>query len=149
MMNTENRETFLSFAELFSRSARHCHEAEEFLRGTLPQVDEPYRQALQLIAEKERRLARELEKYAEQGPKNLIRTHLQYHLEQEQPAHPDTPGGAVEGVTRVNGELARLLNDLAEKTSAESLIGMIGSLQQEVDAITRQISMIRLTVRDV
>ena len=149
MIHTENRETFLSFAELFSRSARQCHEAEASLRGTLGQVDEPYRQALRLIADKERGLARELEKYAEQGPRNLIRTHVQYRLEQEQPAHPETPGGAVQGVTRVNDELARLLNDLAAKTPADSLSDMIASLQQEVDAITRQISMIRVTAGDV
>lgn len=143
------RETFISCAELFYHFAERCFRAEKALRDSMQQVDEPYRQGLELVAQVQHALGEELEKHAEKGPENLISTRLQYTPDQQLEPGAGSAGTAVQDITRVNGELLQVLQDVEEKMSPESIREMVGALRAEVDSFNRKISMIRLSMQDV
>ncbi len=149
MSQVENRETFISFEELFHSFSEQCFSAEQALRRTLQQADEPYSEGLKLVADAQHSLGQELRNCADQGPENLLATRLQYTLEQPRDAEADTAGAAVKGITRLNRELESVLKDLVDKTPQESISEMIDALRREVDTVNRKISMIRVSMQDV
>lgn len=149
MLHTENHETFLSFGELFSRSAERFLEAEREVRNHLNETDPPYRQAIELVADAEHQLAIELAEYAEKGPENIVCTRVQYKLQSNPPPTPSTIGDALKNITEINMELTEVLQDLSEKVAPETLQQTIETLRRDVEQANKQISMIRLTVQDI
>lgn len=149
MIHTENQETFLSFGELFSRSAQRFLEAERAVREHLNEADAPYSDAMQLVADAEHQLATDLAGYAEKGPENIVCTRLQYKLDSKPLPTPATLGDALKNVTKINSDLAAVLQDLSEKSAPETLQQTIKSLSQNVERVNKQISMIRLTAQDM
>ena len=113
------RQTFLSFGELFSRSAERCMEAESCLRTLLPECREPYTELIKLVANAEHRLANDLLRVARDAPARIVSTQVQFTPEAQEPQHPLTLEGALANVTAVNDQLAHLLSDLRQKTAMD------------------------------
>jgi len=149
MIHTENHETFLSFGELFSRSAEQLLQAERAVREHLNETEAPYQQAMKLVADAEHRLAIELAQYAEKGPENIVCTRVQYKLESDARPTPSTLEDALQHLTGINLELTEVLQDLSEKAAPETLQQTIETLRRDVEHVNKQISMIRLTAQDV
>jgi hypothetical protein len=149
MIQTENQQTFLSYGELFSRSAQRCLEAERCIRNYIDEVDAPYSHAIELIADAEHRLATDLAGYAEKGPDNIVCTRVQYTLEETALSAAENLTRALHNVTRVNQQLAEVLVEEADKVPLDTLRETLVALDLEIETVNRQISMIRLTAQDI
>jgi len=144
-----NRDTFLSCADFLAQSAGHCFRAERALSHALDQADTPYCLALQKLAEKEHRLGRELERYAQDAPDELRCTRLQYTLAPDDTLNTDTPGGAVKGIEQMNASITDTLELAETKISAPVAEQYLAPLRGEVDTINREISRIRSSMREL
>lgn len=149
MIQTENQQTFISYGELFSRSAQRCLAAERSIRNYIDKVAPPYSNAMALIADAEHRLALDLAGYAEKGPDNIVCTRVQFTLDDNAPSEADSLTGALHNVTCVNEQLAEVLVEEAGKVSLDTLRDTFEALDLEIEAVNRQISMIRLTAQDI
>jgi hypothetical protein len=149
MIQTENQQTFISYGELFSRSAQRCLEAERSIRNYIDKVGTPYSHAMALIADAEHRLALDLAGYAEKGPDNIVCTRVQFTLDNSAPSEAGSLSEALHNVTCVNEQLADVLAEEADKVVLDTLRETFDALDLEIEAVNRQISMIRLTAQDV
>ena len=149
MIRTEDQQTFLSYGELFSRSAQRCLAAEKSIREHIPQLQEPYSQAAELVAEAEHRLATDLTEFASKSPDNIVCTRVQYKLDETPPPAPQTVADAMANLTQVNEQLATMLLDQADKTELDTLRDTLETLHQEIEATNKRISMIRITAEDI
>lgn len=149
MIQTEDQQTFISYGELFSRSAQRCLEAERSIRNYMDKVAPPYSNAMALIADAEHRLALDLAGYAEKSPDNIVCTRVQFTLDDNTPSDADSLTEALHNVTCVNQQLSEVLVEEADKVSLDTLRDTFEALDLEIEAVNRQISMIRLTAHDI
>jgi hypothetical protein len=149
MIEGNNQQTYLSYAELFAHAAQRCLKAETALRAQIGKAEGPYAQAVELIAEAEHGLAKGLSAYASDGPVNTISTRLQYKPEEDAMPPPATLRQALDNITRVNEELAEVFLERADREAPESLRDRVDTVRQEIKGVNKRISMIRLTAEDV
>lgn len=144
-----DRETFISYRELLSRSAQQCTQAGRSVMAYVTEVRPPYREAMVLVAREERELGVKLEGYAEKSAASVICTRLQYKPEEGELPTPRSPDTALQNVTQVNRELVAILQDLADKSAPDTVYESLDAIRQNIDRVNKRISMILLTAQDV
>ena len=148
-IESATQDTFLSCRELLNRYAAQCNHAEQALRQQATGVSEPYQEVLNKIASHEHDIVSTLKNYTQRGPDAVLNTRIQY----KEPTRPNrnvrSPGLSIQQATDINREIVAALTDQAEKTVPERVREALNTLAAEVDGINRQISMDRVTIRDI
>ncbi len=149
MTQAASKDTFLSCKELLNRYADQCDHAEQALRQQANGVTEPYQEVLNKIAGHEQKIVATLQNYTRSGPDAVLSTRIQY----KEPTRPNlnvrSPGLSIQQATDINREIVTALTEQAEKSVAERVREALNMLAVEVDSINRQISMDRVTTRDI
>jgi hypothetical protein len=149
MEENQRQATFLSVAEVLASAAEQCLNAERNLRCTLYHVGEPHALALGEMAARERELAALLSGFVGEASENILETRLQYTLDSIDYPEPRDPFEAATRLVEVNG---RIVDDLREQ-SRNVVPARVGEaldlLWRDVEAISRRISMIHVTMHDV
>ena len=74
---------------------------------------------------------------------------MQFTLDDNTPSDADSLTEALHNVTCVNQQLSEVLVEEADKVSLDTLRDTFEALDLEIEAVNRQISMIRLTAHDI
>jgi hypothetical protein len=151
MEKIKTRHTYLSTAEFIQRAAERCREAEMGLRTHLSEAGEADMMALKSVADAEHLLACALERYVDSGPKEVLKTGIQYQMDSsiESKLDPRSLDEAIAQLTRLNMDLSRSFRDQASKAGTLHMSEAMDNISTEIDAISRRISMIRVTARDL
>jgi len=147
-MSTAKRSTFMTLGEFLDRTQAYCLEARQAAEREAARSPEPINLGWREIASGEERLATLLARFIEMAPTKLRDTQLQYTPPEV--AFPDTasPEATADSVLSMNHALTASLEQVATMLSAESNAELVSDLQAEIEAVGRQISMTRVTMRD-
>ncbi len=145
----KTRGTFMSYEEVLRESANRCQMASNRLRNSCDDVAAPWRSMIEQIVRAEDGLATSLNRFADEGPAELLATRTQYiPLDQTKPDAP-TVGAALKQLIRTNDEIKALVAQQSEKVVATKAMHETTQLSNKIDAVSRKISMIRQSSRDL
>ena len=147
-MTRSTRDTFMSYGDVLSEIADKCLVAETRLINHKHEANATWQSMIELVAEEEHHLALALKQYAMDGPEKIIATRLQYKRQDAPIPEPQTLGDAINNINRTNDEIASLLESQAEKFDGTELHDAFDELHDQIKAVGRKISMIRVTARD-
>lgn len=149
MSDADHRDTFLSYRELLEHSADRCARAAQALRARLAGAGERETLTMQAVADAEQELSDVLNDYATSGPEDLLKTRLQYQLQEEEPPAPRSLEEAFERLLEVNAQIAEIFHDQAVKNAVVDFGDILENVRERVDATGRRISEIEQTAQDV
>jgi len=142
------KDSFLKIEEVLQQAAAQCRDAGLALRLSLGEAPEPYKLALEEIADLEQELGSLLARFAREAPASVLETRCQYTIDTYQPPEPDDYSAAADQLIELN---KKIIDDLAEQTTKaapEDVEEALDALWRNVDTLGRKISMIRLTMQD-
>lgn len=148
MADPDNK-TFVSYAELLSAMGDRCLLAETYLLEARSGADDPWGALVEELADRERGLGESLKAFSRDGPEDMLSQRIQYTLEMPTANAPDSLNAAIDELARTNDEIESLLGQQAEKATAGTIREEFRNLRETVEAISRKISMIRVTSSDV
>lgn len=130
-------------------AAEECLLAESYLRDSRDLAGDPWPSMVDRVAKAERDLGEGLRQFAKNGPPDVLSARTQYTIGFSDQQPPDSLGAAIKRLDDVNHTLVGLLAQQAEKAGFEELKEDTEQLRQKVEAVARQISLIRVSSEDV
>lgn len=144
--------TFISFADLFDYFAKQCEGAalslDSKIHGASPPFA-PFDSAIAQVVDREKQLANMFADYVIKGPKTLLSTRIQYTLPKTYLRKPASTGHGIRQLERINREIEDELREQANKIAGQEAQQKLALIAQQINSMNREISKIRLSVRDI
>ncbi|MCB1676474.1 MAG: hypothetical protein KDI01_09295 [Halioglobus sp.] len=149
-MQEQQHDTFLSCDEMLRYEARRCKDAVHGLETLGADAAEPGASALREAAALERELIELLTDYAARGPQKVLATRLQYTADSSARQHePESVDAALRGLIALNAEVGDKLRVAAGNDIPADVAQELDTLWRDVDAQSRRIAMLHVTLRDI
>lgn len=154
-MNRENRNIFLSCADLLNDQVQRSNQICLKLRRTVAHSPEAQQPVLEQIIEKEQKLSNCIKNFVQQGPTHLLDTQLQSTPDENHNPADRSSDGEQEGYSCTITQLLALNDNIISQieTAKESLPDTsdeaFEAFVSKVNSLCKNISMTVVTMQDV
>tara|TARA_R110002110_G_scaffold415561_1_gene650784 strand:+ start:84550 stop:84999 length:450 start_codon:yes stop_codon:yes gene_type:complete len=143
------KSSYLSCHQLLQESAQRCSRAASNLGDQIQHVSPPYDSAMREIQHTQDELAQLLLDFVHNGPEKVLQTRLQFSEQAPLQEACDTPGSSLKALIQTNQRINDELELQAPNFDTQDTREVFAALRQKVVALSRRISNIQVTERDV
>lgn len=151
--SAQSRNTFQSYALVLNDIATRLRSAADCLRVSVSRkgVNERYELILSSIADVEEKLALDLERYAIEGPREVVETRVQYLIEMSEISNETasaSAGDALQQLVDVNDDVSDLFRRYADKAQVPDVVDAMQALRVQVLGASKRIAQIRQSAHE-